>query len=72
MPAKSYTEIADELERRIGQGEWAPGDRLPTLQDLASEYGVGLRTIDSVVMVLKQRKIIQGRQGRGIFVVRRE
>ncbi|MFG1676623.1 GntR family transcriptional regulator [Micromonospora sp. NPDC049282] len=38
-------EIADDLTRRIGAGEFPRGARLPTYDALAAEYGSARRTV---------------------------
>lgn len=65
----SATEIADDLADRIRRGEYEPGSRLPTYLELATLYGVGETTITTVVRLLKDRGVVVGAQGRGVFVV---
>ncbi|GAA3884722.1 GntR family transcriptional regulator [Streptomyces sedi] len=36
--ARTDREIADELRRRLGSGDWAAGRRLPSVEELAREY----------------------------------
>jgi len=40
-----WQRVADDLRERIEGGEWAYGDRLPSRDDLAHEYGCGERTV---------------------------
>lgn len=40
-----WQRLADDMKRRIEAGEWSYGDRLPSRDDLALEYGVGERTV---------------------------
>src|SRR5262249_51389065 len=44
-----YPEIADQLRERIMRGEWAPGSTLPTLDELAAEYGADKNTISRAI-----------------------
>lgn len=41
----AYKRIEADLRRRIEAGEWPPGGRLPTYQELADEYGVSLAPV---------------------------
>jgi GntR family transcriptional regulator len=69
MP-KSFTEIANDLERRIGAGEWAPGDKLPTTQALADEYGVSESTMYRALVLLGDRGLVTGEAGVARYVLR--
>lgn len=57
-----------ELEGRIKDGIWRPGDRLPTLQMLSHDLSVGTSTLREVLRTLEVRQIITIEQGRGMFV----
>ena len=63
-----YAQIADALRERIVKGEWAIGSQIPTLPELAQEFGVGLITVRQAVQVLKSEKLVVPEQGRGTFV----
>lgn len=64
----SAAQIADDLERQIHQGKYAVGSKLPSYRELAVAYGVGITTISLVIAILKDRGVVQGYQGRGVFV----
>lgn len=64
----SATQIADDLENQIHKGKYATGSRLPSYRELAVEYGVGITTISLVIAILKDRGVVQGFQGRGVYV----
>ena len=53
-----YAQIADALRERIVKGEWAIGSQIPTLPELAQEFGVGLITVRQAVQVLKSEKLV--------------
>jgi GntR family transcriptional regulator len=55
----------------IGQGELAPGDKLPREQDLAVAFGVSRMTLRQALAGLKQRGVVDRVPGRagGTFVV---
>ena len=57
-----------ELENRIKKAIWRPGDRLPTLPNLAAELNVSISTLREVLRILESRNLITIEQGRGTFV----
>lgn len=68
-----YREIADDLKRRIAQGEFSPGDQLPPIADLQEQYGVpGLNTVRQAQQLLVDAGMLDTRQGVGVFVLRSE
>lgn len=76
MPRKpkrlSAFEIADDIADRIASGEYPPGSRLPRYLDLSNLYGVGATTISVVIALLKDRGLVEGEQGKGVFVAEPE
>jgi GntR family transcriptional regulator len=67
--SKSYIEIADDIERRIHEGEFPPGSQLPSSTELGFFYKVGLTTINNAVRILRDRDLIYSRSGLGKFVM---
>jgi DNA-binding GntR family transcriptional regulator len=65
---RSAREIADDLTRRIAAGEFRRGQRLPTYNQLAEEYGSARRTVARAVDILKASGVVVGVQGSGIYV----
>ncbi len=63
-----YAQVADALRERIVKGTWPIGTRIPTLPELAQEFGVGLITVRQAVQLLKNEKLVVPEQGRGTFV----
>jgi DNA-binding FadR family transcriptional regulator len=62
-------QAAEELLRRIGSGEWSVGAKLPGETTLAAELGVGRSTIREAIRELAGRRVLESRQGAGVFVV---
>jgi len=62
----AYVQVADDLERRIGAGEFA--EKLPSERALAEEYGCAYTTIRQGMKLLRERGLIVTRQGRGTYV----
>src|SRR4051794_26476534 len=69
MPVHSrYQDIASKIRARIEAGEWAPGARLPRLDDFAAEYGANRDTIARAIAVLETEGFVWAVQGRGVAV----
>jgi DNA-binding FadR family transcriptional regulator len=62
-------QAAEELLRRIGSGEWVLGAKLPGETTLAAQLGVGRSTIREAVRELAGRRVLESRQGAGVFVI---
>ncbi|RZU18865.1 DNA-binding FadR family transcriptional regulator [Kribbella rubisoli] len=62
-------QAAEELLRRIGSGEWTVGAKLPGETTLATQLGVGRSTIREAVRELAGRRVLESRQGAGVFVI---
>jgi GntR family transcriptional regulator len=60
--------VARELERRIVNGEYAVGERVPTEPELAMEFAVSRTTVRGAVSGLQARGLVSREQGRGTFV----
>ena len=61
-------QLATALRDGIGSGSLAPGDRLPSVRDLAAEAGVNVNTVRAVYGKLEHEGLVKSEQGRGTFV----
>ena len=66
----SYVQVADDIERRITEGEITA--KLPSERNFAEEYEVAYTTVRHAMAVLRERGIIVTAHGRGTFVTPRE
>jgi GntR family transcriptional regulator len=64
--------LVAELRDRISAGIYPPGERIPTLRDLMSTYGVAKTTVESALRTLRAEGLIDIRPGSGVYVRRRE
>lgn len=66
-----YVQLAIVLRDRIRNGEIPVGRRLPSQSELEVETGgtVSRRTIKSAIEVLVDEGLVQGVQGKGVFVI---
>ena len=60
--------IDRDLTRAILRGSYCPGSRLPTLRDLAVQYGVNPSTMHRALARVEARGLITARQGSGLRV----
>lgn len=63
-----YLRIADQIRQRVTEGEWTPGDRLPSRAHLAAEYSVGDNVVRRAQELLISQGILEGRAGSGTYV----
>lgn len=66
-----YVQLADLLARKIESGEYAPGQRLPSADDLAGEYEIAPNTALKGLQLLRERGLAEMSHGRGTYVRRR-
>jgi len=66
------TQLAWALSERIADGVLNPGDKLPSVRELAAEAGVNVNTARAVYARLERDGLIRSEQGRGTFVASRE
>jgi DNA-binding transcriptional MocR family regulator len=67
-PASIATSLADSLERQIRQGAFKPGEKLPSLRELAQRHGYAKNTVVSAFELLVARELVEPRRGAGYFV----
>jgi len=63
-----YNNIFEELQQRIRQGDWLPGDRLPSITQLAKEFQVGAGTIREALRSLQSIGLIKIEHGSGVYI----
>lgn len=68
----NYQMLAAAIHRRIIQGSYGPGERLPTEKDFAAEFGVSLMTVRQGMGLLARKGLVVKQQGRGTFVRERQ
>ena len=61
-------DVASDLNRGIRSGRYRPGERLPTVLDLAEHYGVASNTAREALAQLESLGLIDIRHGAGTFV----
>jgi len=60
--------LADKLRQQIIDGEYSPGDRLPSYRELMDEYDLTSGTVSYAMAILAQQGCVERRHGSGVFV----
>ena len=63
-----YERIAADLRARIRSGEYPPGSRLPSKNELKARHAVSDGPVNEALKVLRAERLIETRQGSGAFV----
>jgi DNA-binding transcriptional regulator YhcF (GntR family) len=61
-------QLAAIIRAAVRDGTLAPGDRLPSVRELADAAGVNVNTVRSVYARLESEGVVRSEQGRGTFV----
>ena len=69
-PRAPYLQIADDLRRQIKAGRYQPGDRLPSLPAMSSQYSSASETIRRALAKLRDEGLVATQSTRGTFVLR--
>lgn len=64
----AYIQVASALRRRIEIGEWLPGEKISTLEELEEEFQRARVTVRQAVGLLEKEGLLMRQQGRGTFV----
>ncbi|TCB91624.1 GntR family transcriptional regulator [Micromonospora zingiberis] len=65
-----FRRIMRDIEAAIERGELKPGDKLPSTAQLGEQYECSAPTVRQALARLQERGILQGHQGRGVYVAR--
>ena len=63
-----YRQIKDFLIRSLQEGEWGPGDAIPSEGELASRFNVSQGTVRKAIDEMASENLLVRRQGKGTFV----
>ena len=67
-PLPIYRQIIVQICRGIAAGQLAPGDRLPSVRELASRLLVNTNTVARVYSDHEREGLIETRRGQGTFI----
>lgn len=63
-----YQQLVQEIKEAILRGALQPGDKLPSVRDLASRLTINPNTIQKSYQELERQKVIETLRGKGTFV----
>lgn len=63
-----HRQIAAELRAKIRRGDWAAGERLPSIPTIASSYGVAKQTVQRTIDQLRIEGLLITKPGSGTYV----
>jgi GntR family phosphonate transport system transcriptional regulator len=66
-----WKSIQDTLTAQIAEGEYAPGDKLPTEAVLAARFGVNRHTVRRALSEMAELGHLYARRGAGVFVTQK-
>lgn len=64
-----YLQVTSALRGRIESGQWKPGQKISTLEELEAEFQVARVTVRQAIEILEGEGLVQRRQGKVTFVV---
>ena len=64
----AYQQLVDHVKREVALGRFLPGERLPTVRELAAQLILNPNTIARAYRLLEHEGIITTRPGAGAFV----
>lgn len=67
-----HPQLVDEITKRIIQGAYSPGEKIPSVRELALEAKVNPNTMQKALLELEEKKIIETRRTTGKFVTANE
>ncbi len=63
-----YQQIMEQVRQRVAVGEWAPGEEIPSIRQLAVALRVSVITVKRAYLELEREGVILTQQGKGSIV----
>lgn len=67
-PKPMYAQIVEQVVAKVMAGQWAAGQALPSIRELAAACKVSVITVKRAYLELEHAGVIVTRQGKGSFV----
>ncbi len=64
-----YLQLVDQVRQALRTGLLEPGDRLPTVREVAESVSINPNTVLKAYRQLEHEGLVEGRPGQGTFVV---
>ena len=66
-----YLQIVEQARQKVALGDWAPGEAIPSIRELAASLCVSVVTVKRAYLELEHEGVIATRQGRASTVSQR-
>ncbi len=63
-----YAQINHQIIEGIAKGHLVPGQRLPSVRQMAEDLGINLHTVNKAYNILKNEKLISIHRQKGVYV----
>ena len=63
-----YRQIVEQIKYKVASGELSPGQRLPSIRELAKQLKINPRTVVKSYEELRAAGLAVMRQGQGVFI----
>jgi GntR family transcriptional regulator len=67
-----YLQIMDQVKQRVAISDWQPGDKVPSIRELAVSLKVSVITIKRAYLELEKEGVIVTQQGKGSYIADNE
>ena len=65
----AYRQLYDQVRQAVSLGHLQPGDQLPPVREVVRQITINPNTVHRAYRDLEAEGLVEGRQGRGTFVV---
>jgi len=65
---KLYEELAETITRRINNGYFQPGDKLPSIRQMSQDHNVSISTVQEAYRLLEDKQLSESRPKSGYYV----
>ena len=66
----TYMQLVEQVRQALRLGRLEPGDRLPTVREVAAAVAINPNTVLKAYRELEHEGLVEGRPGQGTYVVR--
>lgn len=63
-----YFQLIEVIKEKINQGEWKPGDQIPSEPELCEIYGISRTVVRQALKEMEYEGLIYRRKGKGTFI----
>lgn len=64
-----YVQVQDAIIKKIILGDYEPGDKIPSIKDMAKEFKINANTVSKSLTDLEAQGILETRRGMGTYIV---